>query len=245
MFRWIPDETLRFWLEQFVGVRLALVTAVLAAVGVGWSVYAVVGAVRGWRRRRRYPDWPGATVPARVRKAGWWGLGLLGLAGVAGALAWPWVARYQRFDGLDVRPAGTVRVRPGTAGAWVVRFDPDVPSLASVEQAGRGLRWFVVGAFVECPPAVRWLLLPSLHRPLWIGFQERPGAFILSRDVERMSEPFLDYAFRLLRRAGLCRTRVLASVPVEVGVGDFRVLATPQGYVLMGTGRRRGGLHKP
>ncbi|GBC85485.1 hypothetical protein HRbin11_01935 [bacterium HR11] len=240
MFRWIPDETVRFWLEQFVGIRLALIAGVFASVGVGLSIYAVVGTVRGWRRRRRYPDWPGATVPVRVRKAGRWGLGLLGLAGVAGILAWPWAAHYQRLDGLDVKPVGVVRVRPSGGGAWVVRLEPEVPSLTPVQQAGRGLRWFVVGAFVECPPAVRWLLLPSLHRPLWIGFQERVGTFILTRDIERMSEPFLDDAFRLLRRTGLCRMRVLASVPVEARTGDLQVLATPRGYVLLGTGRRPG-----
>jgi len=240
MFRWIPDETVRFWVEQFVGIRLALIAGLLVSVGVGLSVYAVVGTVQGWRRRRRYPDWPGATVPVRVRRAGRWGLGLLGVAGVAGVLAWPWVTGYQRLDGRGVQSVGTLRVRPAAGRTWNVRLEPDVPSLASIQRTGRGLRWFIVGAFVECPLAVRWLLLPSLHRPLWIGFQERVGTFILTRDIEPMSEPFLDYGFRLLRRAGLCRTRVLASVPVEARTGDLQVLATPRGYVLMETDRRRG-----
>lgn len=245
MFRWIPDETVRFWLEQFVGIRLALIAGVFASVGVGLSVYAVVGTVRGWRRRRRYPDWPGATVPVRVRKAGRWGLGLLGLAGVTGVLTWPWVTGYQRLDSLGVQPVGTLQARPVAGGTWDVRLEPDVPSLAPLQRTGRGLRWFVVGAFVECPPAVRWLLLPSLHRPLWIGFQERVGTFILARDIEPMSEPFLDYAFRLLRRTGLCQTRVLASVPVEVQAGSLQVLATPRGYIFMGPGRRRDGPREP
>jgi hypothetical protein len=236
----MSDETLRFWLAQWTGIRLALIAGTAAAFGVGLSVYAVVGAVRGWRRRRRYPDWPGRTVPVRVRKAGRWALGLLLGAGAAGALTWPWVTRYQRLDGRNVQTAGTVRVRPGGGGTWVVRFEPGVPSLAPIQQSGQGRRWFVVGAFVDCPRVVRWLLLPSLHRPLWIGFQRRPDAFLLSRDVERMSEPFLDGAFRLLRRTGLCRARVLASVPVEVRAGEFRLIATPRGYVLMEAGRRRG-----
>ncbi|MCS7311997.1 MAG: hypothetical protein NZ742_03670 [Acidobacteria bacterium] len=245
MSRWIPDETIRFWLEQFVGIRLALITGAFMLVGVGLSAYAVVEMVRGWRWRRRYPDWPSAMVPVRVRRAGRWGLGLLTLAGAAGVLTWPWMTSYQRLDNLGVRPVGTVRVQPAAGGTWNIRFEPDVPSLAPIQRTGRGLRWFVVGAFIECAPAVRWILLPSLHRPLWIGFQKRASPLILTRDIEPMSEPFLDHTFRLLRWIGLCQTRVLASVPVEVRTGDLQVLATPRGYVLIKTGRRPGGRHEP
>ncbi len=220
-------------------IRYPVVLYVLLLIG--WTVYCTIQvtrwSIRLWRVQRAYPDWP--RIPAwRAARRKYLRRGLVGLvlAAVVGGLAWPYVHDYQPIPGHRPVRAGTLDVRR-TGATWRVAFRSEIWSLRDLHTSVQGRRWFIVGAMIQCPFPLRYILLPNMHRPIWIGVQTPQRSFWLPQQIRQQCAPFLGISFRIFEKIPVCRATLQATPPMEFRSGRYTLFALPGAYMVVSEGK--------